>query len=279
MNAPASRPRLLNLGCGHRFHPDWVNVDIAPRDPSVIRCDLQRGIPFPDQAFDAVYHSNVLEHIRRQHALSFMQECRRVLRPGGILRVAVPDLEQICRLYLDTLDRAAANQPGAADEYDWLLLELLDQTVRERAGGGMAEYLSREPVPAEAFVLRRIGTEGRELLEALRAEARQGPKRRKRRWRLSRQALRRWVISLLFGRRAGEALELGRFRLGGEIHQWMYDRFSLARLMKAAGFVAPEVMTPGTSRIPDWAGYHLEAAPDGTVHKPDSFVTECMRPE
>ena len=143
--------KCVNLGCGARFHPAWVNVDIAPQDPTVQRCDLSQTFPFADNSFDAAYHSNVLEHIRREHALSFLRECHRVLKPRGLLRVAVPDLEQICRLYLDRLQRAAAGDGAAAAEYDWMLLELFDQCVRERSGGGMLDYLKRQPLPAEEF--------------------------------------------------------------------------------------------------------------------------------
>src|SRR5450631_925025 len=95
--------RRLNLGCGHRFHPDWVNLDIVPQHPDVRKCDLSEGIPFPDQSFDVVYHSSMLEHFRREDARRLIEECRRVLKPGGIIRIATPGLERICELYLEVL--------------------------------------------------------------------------------------------------------------------------------------------------------------------------------
>jgi SAM-dependent methyltransferase len=270
---------MINLGCGRRIHSAWVNVDIAPSHPDVQKADLSRGIPFPDETFEAVYHSNVLEHIRREHTGRFMSECRRVLRPGGILRVAVPDLERICTLYLDRLQRADDGDARAAADYDWIMLELLDQMVRERGGGGMAEHLRQDPLPGEGFILERIGDEGRELLEALRAEPPKGAAQgRSRRWSAVRRSLRRRVINLLFGRQTYEALQIGRFRLEGEVHQWMYDRFSLARLMVSSGFTEPTVMTPYSSRIPGWPDYQLEVGADGAVHKPDSFVMEALKP-
>jgi len=74
--------RMLNLGCGKRFHPDWVNVDFCASAPEVLACDLSQGLPFPDADFDVVYHSHVLEHFPRPHGLGFLCECRRVLKPG-----------------------------------------------------------------------------------------------------------------------------------------------------------------------------------------------------
>ena len=88
--------QYLNLGCGSRYHPDWINIDIVPHGPEVIQHDLSRGIPLPDASCDVVYHTAVLEHMRRSDAAAFLAECYRVLKPGGIVRVGVPDLERIC---------------------------------------------------------------------------------------------------------------------------------------------------------------------------------------
>ncbi|MBK8640421.1 MAG: methyltransferase domain-containing protein [Chromatiaceae bacterium] len=102
---------LLNLGCGSRFHPDWINMDVAPADPRVIRVNLSQGIPLPDRHCAVVYHAAVLEHFRPVDALGLLAECRRVLGPGGILRVGVPDLELLCRLYLNKLGAAVGGTP------------------------------------------------------------------------------------------------------------------------------------------------------------------------
>src|SRR5438046_457333 len=93
----------LNLGCGQRFHLAWTNLDLSPTDLAVRQYDVSHALPFDDGTFDAVYHSHVLEHLRRDRALPFVRECRRVLRPGGVLRLAIPNLEAIARLYLYAL--------------------------------------------------------------------------------------------------------------------------------------------------------------------------------
>lgn len=283
MSIPDS-PRMINLGCGSRFHAAWVNVDIVPSNPAVKACDLSKPFPFSEGSFDVVYHSNVLEHIRREHAHAFMRECARILRPGGILRVAVPDLERICRLYLENLERASNQDREAEARYDWIMLELLDQTVRERSGGGMLDYLRQIPLPGEDFILERIGNEGRGLLAAIRSQpippsvapiASVKTKPRTLRERLGKALCPPEKEQPPAA--TTEEIAIGRFRLAGEVHQWMYDRFSLARLMEATGFVSPKLMTPQTSLIPGWVEYHLEVGSDGAVHKPDSFVMECVK--
>jgi predicted SAM-dependent methyltransferase len=277
--------KYVNLGCGARYHPAWINIDIAPHGSGVIAHDLSAGIPLPDASFDVVYHSNVLEHMRRADARSFMRECYRVLRPGGVLRVGVPDLEQMCNLYLKTLHAALSGDVHAANDYEWMMLELYDQTVRERSGGGMLSWLKQDPLPNEAFVYARIGEEGRSIVQSLRQRSsaiakpsgRLSLRRIADRVRTLRGSLRCRLVAALLGPADINALDIGRFRLAGEVHQWMYDRYSLTKLMREVGFRDPIKQTPTASQIPDWSSFRLDVSPDGAVIKPDSFFMEAIK--
>jgi predicted SAM-dependent methyltransferase len=66
--------------------------------------DVRHGsatrIPLPDASADVIYSSHMLEHLSRKDAKTFLGECRRVLAPDGILRVAVPDLDLIVSEYV-----------------------------------------------------------------------------------------------------------------------------------------------------------------------------------
>lgn len=66
----------------------------------VVVHDLRRGIPAGDESVDAVYHSHLLEHLDRQQVPRFLAEFRRVLKPGDVHRLVVPDLERIATRYL-----------------------------------------------------------------------------------------------------------------------------------------------------------------------------------
>src|SRR5262249_32297262 len=160
-------------------------------------------------------------------------------------------------------------------------LELYDQTVRERSGGEMRTYLSRQVIPNESFVYERIGEEGRAIVRSFRPAEPTADKsaasardlrsrltglcyRVALMWRMANDRLAR----LLLGAEGYVALRVGQFRRAGEVHQWMYDRFSLARLMLAAGLVEPQEQTAITSRVADWASFNLDTTTDGTVVKP-----------
>lgn len=56
----------LNVGCGSKYHKDWVNVDMNSNSPDVISCNLLKGILFPDKKFEVLYHSHVLEHFPKE---------------------------------------------------------------------------------------------------------------------------------------------------------------------------------------------------------------------
>ena len=149
---------MLNVGCGQRFHADWVNVDLMPVDKAVQSCDISKGLPFDDGQFDAVYHSHVLEHLEPDAGRDLLTECLRVLKPGGVVRIVVPDLEQIASLYLQKHQQAWDGN-GKPVDYRWMKLELLDQLVRGQSGGEMGRFIVEDSVEDKTFAKQRIGHE------------------------------------------------------------------------------------------------------------------------
>ena len=83
----------LNIGCGGKFFKEWNNLELYGGEDVVIH-DIRRPLPYPDNSFDAVYHSHVLEHLNPEEAKSLLQEVRRVLKANGICRIVVPDLRE-----------------------------------------------------------------------------------------------------------------------------------------------------------------------------------------
>lgn len=81
---------LLHLGCGPRPKAGYINVDLLGAQVDVA-LDLATGLPLSDGSVDGIFHEHVLEHLPTRVGYAFLQECRRVLRPGGVLRVVVPD--------------------------------------------------------------------------------------------------------------------------------------------------------------------------------------------
>ena len=270
----------LNVGCGTKFHRAWTNIDMVAADPAVQAVNLMRGIPFQTGRFDVVYHSQVLEHIPKDKAPAFLAECMRVLKPGGILRVVVPDLEDIALEYLRLLRANSADSSMNLEaDYDWILLEMYDQAVRHHSGGAMAEYMRQPVMVNENYVVGRVGRVARNLVDQTR-QPHVPPKRslKQKLSGLTSAKLRAWLRRRWLHHFGSEATRVGSFRLGGEVHMWMYDRFSLARLLAQVGFVDARLVDPHTSAVPDWGQFELDVRA-GAVIDPTSLFMEARRPQ
>ncbi len=273
--------RLLNVGCGPTYHPAWVNMDAEPAAREVIRYDARRPLPFEDGCFDACYSSHLLEHLSQEEALSFLRGARRVLKPGGVLRVVVPDLERVVAGYMKELELVLHAPPGTGSAvYDWSVVELLDQMVRDKSGGRMGEFLKECPPSMRGTVTSRIGLEA-EGFWAQERNRRSGlcrlimssPGFLVDKCRLVLLTALGWLIG---GKRGVAAVRQGWFRTSGEVHRWMYDRYSLARLLEEAGFRDVALCDARASRIDGFACYQLDVTA-GAVRKPDSLFMEGVR--
>jgi predicted SAM-dependent methyltransferase len=115
-DAVASQPGLrLHLGSGGERKDGWVNIDLLG-DPVDVAWNLANPLPFASGSVAAVFHEHLLEHLPLQAGDAFMQECYRVLQPGGILRVGVPDAGKLIRAYAgngEYLERLHPERPTA----------------------------------------------------------------------------------------------------------------------------------------------------------------------
>jgi SAM-dependent methyltransferase len=242
---------LVNLGCGSRWHPDWINIDFQGDNSNVFQHNLREGLPLPDKSADFIYAGHCLEHFAPHDAERFLRECFRVLKTSGCLRIAVPNLEQIARVYLATLDaaRTAVDDKEAVAKHEWMVIELVDQLCRHVSGGEMLRFWAQPDVPAEDFIISRIGMEY--------------------------QNSRRHFKGMKQSFPSNDPLHVGAFRLGGEPHQWMYDEMSLARLLRHCGFINTQRRDASSSRLNGFVQYCLDTNKDGTIYKPDSLYMEA----
>lgn len=109
----------VNIGCGPFPTPGWVNLDVSPF-PNVYYWDCRRGLPFSDGTVDAIYSEHSFEHLDVDaEAKPYLRECLRCLRPGGIIRLVVPDAGAYLRAYGKTWDQIAAIRPLQRTEEGW----------------------------------------------------------------------------------------------------------------------------------------------------------------
>jgi predicted SAM-dependent methyltransferase len=86
--------RRLNWGCGHRGEPGWINSDQKDGPGIDISCDIREGLPLDDDSMDYIVSIHALPEVPYPDLVPTLQELRRVLKPGGFLRLALPDLDR-----------------------------------------------------------------------------------------------------------------------------------------------------------------------------------------
>jgi len=273
--------KLVNLGCGTHCHPDWINLDRIPTSPDVLYVDALEKLPFEESSVDALYSSHVVEHLSCDDARVLLKDVRRILRTDGLIRIVTPDLETIVLTYLAKLDDALEGKPDADYEYQWMLLELLDQSVRESRGGKMGRFLRNPELQIHDFIRSRVGQEAEECWDRGQPCPLLWDKLRSVHPRLLVQYVKNLMAKVLVrcvaGRDAAEAFETGLFRHSGEVHLWLYDRYSLRRLLADVGFVDIRVCRADESLIPGFNRFGLDIV-CGAVRKPDSLFMEARKP-
>lgn len=260
---------------------------VVPVDPGVDRIDLLAGLPFEDASTPWIHAFHVLEHLDLHEARAFLVECRRVLRPGGRLRVSTPDFAGHLRLHLECLERMRRrpDDPQARTDVEYLRLLVLDQRVRRRSGGRMLDFLRTREVDRE-LATRALGLTGPFLLDLVRgrgassasandasgdasAVAARSPRRtlpsrvigairRRLPWPRSRPW---WALD------CRETREL-------EITNW--DDVSLVRELNGAGFEQCVAMSDGESGIERWPD--LDRCPRTGASLERSAIAEGVRP-
>jgi predicted SAM-dependent methyltransferase len=103
----ASLTRRLHLACGiaglghgAKILELWTNIDIEGDGLKSFAWDLTQPLPLPSQTIDYVYHEHFIEHLSLDDGRRLVAECRRLLRPGGVMRISTPDLDVVVKKYL-----------------------------------------------------------------------------------------------------------------------------------------------------------------------------------
>ncbi|MGB2963321.1 MAG: methyltransferase domain-containing protein [Anaerolineales bacterium] len=262
---------------------EWNNIKFSslpyPNDPPYLyHRDLRKPLPYQDNSFDALYCNHVFEHLTPADGFNLANELYRVLKSDGICRVVVPDLEAAAREYLDCLNKVTFKiSPGNITQYEWGVADLIDQMVRLKLGGMMAENLTSGNVDWEQ-IKRRNGDVFDNLQFGQEKKITKGfkiqlqkllPKSVKDIPRLANKVWYRLLREVYF-----RLSKKSRVELYNEKNLWMYDRFSLPRLLEKSGFRDIQVVDFNISQIESWSRYNFDQSERGNYPLEPSVYVE-----
>ena len=150
-----ARDLRLHIGCGRGHLPGWINIDVHP---APLAMNILWGLPFPDRSVSRIFVSHLVEHLFYPHDVRFfLGELKRVMAPGGIVRMVVPDIEKCIEAY-------AANDPiffaSRRETWSWWPE---DSTRLE----DFLAYAGAGPEPAYLFEAHKFGYDFETLAKAL----------------------------------------------------------------------------------------------------------------
>jgi predicted SAM-dependent methyltransferase len=155
----ATKSPKLHIGCGPHKLTGWLNTDIDTSKGAVY-LDATKPLPFPDDSFDFIFSEHMIEHIPIAAAQKLCSECARILRPGGVLRLATPDMACLfviwsqsdsapMRAYISNAEKHFVNYPNVLNKclainnffYNWGHQFIYDEEtlVRLMENGGFDE--------------------------------------------------------------------------------------------------------------------------------------------
>lgn len=133
--------KKLHIGCGPNILEGWLNTDANP-GKGAFYMDAGQPFPFSDSTFDFIFSEHLFEHLTYEAGKSMLEECHRVLKSGGVLRLTMPSLEFLIKLYNEP--QKEEHQRYAA----WSLQQYAPKMYADFAAGG-------RPLPM-AFVVNNF---------------------------------------------------------------------------------------------------------------------------
>jgi len=263
--------KYVNLGCGPIFvdSMEWINLDFAPISKSVKKANLLGRLPLRDNSASVVYSSHFLEHVPQVAVPRFLGECYRVLEPGGVIRLVLQDLENMAREYLNM----RAN--GFDAKANFLVLELIDQSVRVDPGGQMGRLFrslrdnpKTDCTDMANYIKKRVGED---VLQPEKVVPNGGLLRNmpaKSLWFMEKL----WILALF--RILPAAFRTQNVSLAGvgERHHWLWDFHQLKAALEEAGFSLVERQSAGMSYLNNFPFNALDIDSDGSTRKGDSSM-------
>ena len=272
----------INLACGPVFldNFNWINFDYASLSKAVKKANLLKRLPLKQETADLVYSSHFLEHIPYTKVIDFLNEILRILKPGGVVRLVLPDLENMANSYVNL------RKLGDHQKADFLVLEMIDQCVRNIRGGQLGVFYSKikdhpdQHKSMNEFIKERTGEDlttcsfqqKHNYISSINFTSILAA--------IARRIERYWIKIVVLGLPSvfrDQNISLADI---GERHHWVWDFYSLKKVLEAVGFLDVKRVSASTSIFKDFPFYPLDLDDNGKPRKgAESMYIEATKPK
>ncbi len=146
----------LHIGCGQKYLPGFKHVDVLEAEHIDFVCDASNLQMIDDGSVSEIYACHILEHVKRDDALSVLREWCRVIKQGGEIKIAVPDFEAVTAEYAMIKDASRLQgllYGGQNYEYNFHFVaydfEMLKSLLENAGFHDVGRYDWREFLPSD----------------------------------------------------------------------------------------------------------------------------------
>lgn len=262
------------MACGDLFiiSEMWENCDFAPQSKDVRQVDLLKKLPYKNNTFDVVYCSHFIEHIHLDKIQEFLTECKRVLKPKGLIRIVLPDFENMAREYVKNIDL------GYYKFSEFNIVEIVDQLVRNKSGGSLSDWYIKAKNDSEmsAYINTRTGYEfkSRDLLNISFFTRLKRFTFYKLKFKIQFKVI-NLVVSLFPKWFRDNHISK---TMTGEKHMWVHDYHSISNFLHLSGFFGISKVDSHNSGAPNFPLFPLDLNEQGNSRKgSESMYIEALK--
>lgn len=277
------KSNYINLACGPIFieNSNWINLDYISSSKSVKKVNLLQRLPFNQGTAELVYSSHFLEHIPYSKVKDFLSEILRILKPGGVIRIVLPDLEEMANNYL------IFRRQGHHKKANFLVLEMIDQCVRNVSGGELGFFYKKirknkdKYKDMAEFIRERTGED---LMKPTSSELNNYTLFSEKLKYILSGILRRiekyWIKIVVLALPSNFRTQNISFAEIGEKHHWVWDFYTLKQSLELVGFTDVKRVSAQTSVIKNFPFFPLDIDDKNNPRKGlESMYIEAIKPE
>jgi predicted SAM-dependent methyltransferase len=250
--------KFVNLGCGSNYikNSNWINLDFNSSD-FVQKADLLQRLPLKSESCSVVYSSHFLEHVPYSKVNNLLIETLRILKPGGILRLVLPDFEEMVSTYI------ALRKKKEHDKADFLIMEIIDQCVRNVNGGELGCFYEKIKNHQDKYkhlvklINKRTGNHIKKLFKKKGNDS--SPKNFQQILSSVISRIKKYYIKIVLlalpSAFLAQNVSLAEI---GERHHWVWDFYSLKKVLEAVGYSGVKKYSANKSLIKNFPFFPLD---------------------